>query len=324
MRKRLNHFEHQTILKAKRTSSFDLGMAFFIKLNQFNIHILPKTTVRIKNLAIWKYALSEQYIQRLFTFGLDYVAIDFYRLNEYRQQVNTLTFTNDQEYFENRLLIPFNEPFDEILWENKKTKIEYDRLNYFLVNNEIIQLFGHKSYLVLDKSIDSWYQYTFVFDICLHHLPLQLITLNSQSNIYVNDNCQLSLSLNNNQRTIQGNSKLKLHEYIHLLISVQNQSIKIFLNGLLELNENIDNEHLIINDKRIDLFKDLNSTMNITDENILRIECKSITYLNKAIIDIENQIKSLNSSLERLTAYPYSIISPSLLRIGYDEFSRIC
>ncbi|CAF4787472.1 unnamed protein product, partial [Rotaria sp. Silwood1] len=264
-------------------------------ITKFHIHILPRIAVGIENLAIWKYALSEEHIRRLFTSGLSYIAFDYYRLNEYRKQANILTFNTEDKYFENEL-------------------------KHFRTNNGTLQVFGNKTYFVLDKSLDSWSAYTLVFDISIYHLPIILVELNEQSQICIAHDGQLYLSINN-EKYIQSESKLKLNEYIRLLIAVEKNSIKIYVNGLLELHGNVDNDQLTIKDKQINLFKELDSTNSTINEDTLRIECKSITYLNKAILDSDEQIKSPNNSLESLVAPPYSIISPSLIRIGYDELS---
>ena len=44
-------------------------------IKKLNIHILPEIVAGIQNLAIWKYALSEEHIHRFFTYGLFYIAI---------------------------------------------------------------------------------------------------------------------------------------------------------------------------------------------------------------------------------------------------------
>ncbi|CAF5014485.1 unnamed protein product, partial [Rotaria sp. Silwood1] len=285
-------------------------------IKKFNIHILPTLDVAIQNLAIWKYALSEEHIQRLFTSGLSYIAIDYYRLNEYRKQINTITFTTNQQDFENDLLISFN----EIKCEKNNIEINKDKSKYFNINNGNIQLFGNKTYLILNKSIDPWIEYTFIFDISINHLPITLVRLNIQSKICITYDGQLCISINNEQN-IQSKLKLKLNEYIRLLISVYDKSIKIYVNGILYLDVNFDNNKLIITDKQIDLFKEDDLTKNIINEDKLRIECKSITYLNKLINSIDEEISTPNYSLESLVTLPYSIISSSLIRIGYDELS---
>ncbi|CAF4773996.1 unnamed protein product, partial [Rotaria sp. Silwood2] len=95
-----------------------INMSFEMQtMTNFNFNILPNIGARIKNIGIWKYALCEEYIRRLFTYSLSYIAVDYKQLKEYRQQVNTFRFSKNQQQFENELLVSFNEPFEENLWE---------------------------------------------------------------------------------------------------------------------------------------------------------------------------------------------------------------
>ena len=65
----------------------------------------------------------------------------------------------------------------------------------------------------------------------------------------------------------------------------------------------MDNNQWMIKDQRTDLFRE---EKNTTDETTVRIECKSITYLNKATNTIDEKMKSSIYSLDYLVA-------PSLL-----------
>lgn len=283
-----------------------------------NVHILPSMNVGIKNLAIWKYQLAKEHIQRLFTSGLNYVADDYQRLNEYKKRANMFIFNTKQNCFDNDSLVPFREPFDAIKWGKKKIEIDENESNYFNVDHGNIQLFGNKTYLVLDKPSEPWSEYTIILDISIHTLPLAIIKLNTQLEISITSNSQLCLLLGQ-EKNVQNQRKIKLNEYLRLAILVSNKSIKIYINGSLEINANVDHNQLAITDKHIDLFQESNSTINLTDENTLRIECKSITYLNKALGNIDEKLSSPNYSLESLINYPYEVISPSFIRIGYDE-----
>ncbi|CAM4974073.1 unnamed protein product [Rotaria socialis] len=287
-------------------------------MTQFYLHVLPSVAVGMRNLAIWKYELSEEHIQRLFTSGLSYIAADYHKLNEYKKQVNLLTFTKNQQYFENDLLVPLNESFDEMKWEKKKIESDEDESKYFNPNHGNMQLFGNKSYLVLNKSINSWSEYTLIFDLSIDSFPVAIVKLNTRTEICITPDGQICLSIAN-ERAIQNGIKIKLNEYIRLVISVQNQSIKIYVNGSMEFNTNLDKNLLTITNKHIDLFHQSDLTKNSMNEDQLRIECKSIAYLNKALNDIDEKLASPNYSLEHVVAYPYSIISPSLIHIGYDE-----
>ncbi len=102
-----------------------------ITIKKLNLHLLPGISARIQNLAIWKYALSEEQISRLFTYGLFYIANDYQQLKEYRKRVNTISFAKNQQGFLNELLLPFNEPFTEDIWERKKKQADDDESKYF-------------------------------------------------------------------------------------------------------------------------------------------------------------------------------------------------
>ncbi|CAF4154071.1 unnamed protein product [Rotaria sp. Silwood2] len=290
------------------------------------LHILPNTAAGIKNLAIWKYALPEEHIRRLFTYGLFYVAIDYQQLSEYRKQANAFTFVKNQQHFSNGLLVPFNQPFEESIWLQKKKQIDSNESNYFRTISEtdgsVVQLFGNQSYLVLEKSIESWSQYTLIFDILcpspINGERLTLIAMNSQSEIYITDYGKIYLSSNEMKTTSE--SMLKLNEYIRLVISVDEKSLRIYANGLLMLAIKSDSENLTITTDRIDLFREIDLTRNTTDDDTLRIECKSITYLNRSLVDgaLDERMKSPKHLLEPLVAPPFSLIVSSLIAIGYN------
>ncbi|CAF5059961.1 unnamed protein product, partial [Rotaria magnacalcarata] len=297
-------------------------------LSNFNIHILPAVSAELENLAIWKYALSKEHIRRLFTSGLSYVVRDYLRLDYYRKQAKTLTFTDRQQYFLDESLVPLNEPFDENKWAKRMHEIDDDEWKYFKIidgtNQSAIELFGNKTYLVLNKSINTWFEYTLILDITIANLPtineqLTLITLNSQSTIYLTYDGHLCLYISSDTH-VKSESVLDLKDYVRLVISVQQKSLKIYANGILQLDVNVDDDQLILNDKHIDLFREHDLTKNTTASDALRIVCKSITVLNKATNDIDERMKSSNYSLEILVAPPYSIIAPSLVDIGYDTF----
>jgi hypothetical protein len=292
----------------------------------FEFHILPKIAAKIKNLAIWKYALPEEHIRRLFTYGLSYVAIDYQQLSEYRKGANTFMFVKNQQYFSNGLLLPFNQPFEESIWLQKKKQIDSNESHYFRTINKtdecVIELFGNQSYLVLEKSIDSWSQYTFIFDILcpspINGERLTLIRMNSKSEIYITQAGKICLSINEKKKTSE--SILKLNEYIRLVISVHEESVKIYANGLLMFTNKPDRETLTITSNRVDLFRETDLTRNTTSCDALRIECKSITFINRSLADgdLDEQMKSPKYSLESLVALPFSLIASSLVAIGYN------
>ncbi|CAF4709823.1 unnamed protein product, partial [Rotaria sp. Silwood1] len=298
------------------------------KMAKLNFHILPNIAVGIKNLGIWKYALSEEHIRRLFTYGLFYVAIDYQQLKEHRKQANTITFSKNQQQFSSQLLVPFNEPFEENIWEKKKKQVDIDESKYFRTiagtDESVVQLFGNKTYLVLDKSANQWCEYTLILDICIPNWPtnneqLTLLTLNTQSEIYITHNSKIILSSNGTQN--KSDSTLKLNEYFRLHISFQKKVVKIYVNGILELSVNVNENQFMAKAKRIELFREVDLGKNTTNDDRLRIECKSITFLNGLIADVDNreEMKSTKYSLETLVAPPFSIVALNLVAIGYKE-----
>ncbi|CAF3851995.1 unnamed protein product [Rotaria sordida] len=114
-------------LKEKQTKVYvnDRCRTFLVGLDpktmmKSKLFLLPNGGAQIRNLGLWKYALSEEHIRRLFTYGLFYVAVDYHERKEYRKQANTFLFSKTQPNFPNELLLPFNEPFEESQWLNKK------------------------------------------------------------------------------------------------------------------------------------------------------------------------------------------------------------
>ncbi|CAF1269029.1 unnamed protein product [Rotaria sordida] len=302
-------------------------------MTNFNFHILPNLDARIKNIGIWKYALCDEYIQRLFTYSLSYVAVDYKQLKEYRQQMNTFTFSKNQQQFENELLLPFNESFEESLWEKKKKQVDIDESKYFKTidetNESTIQLFGNKTYLVLSKSIEQWSEYTLILDISIPNFPtfnehLTIFSTNAETGIYITHSGKICLF--NDGKVNQSKIILKLNEYMRLFIMVQKKYIEIYLNGILQIRSNINNDQFILKTNRIDLFREIDLLMNTTNDDIVRIECKSITFLNRLIESdlINKQLKSSNYSLTSLVAPPFSLIVSNLIAIGYkDEWIKL-
>jgi hypothetical protein len=298
----------------------------FSNQTMFEFHILPKLAAKIRNLAIWKYALPEEQIRRLFTYGLSYVARDYQQLSEYRKEANTFTFVKNQQYFSNELLLPFNQLFEENIWLEKKKQIDSNESHYFRTITEtnecVVQLFGNQSYLVLEKSTESWSQYTFIFDILcplsINGERLTLIRINSKSEISITQDGKIRLLIN--EKKITSEFIFKLNEYIRLVISVHEESLKIYANGLLMFTNKLDRETLTITTNRIDLFRETDLTKNTTSCDTLRIECKSITFINRSLVDgdLDERMKSPKHSLESLVAPPLSLIVPSLIAIGYN------
>ncbi|CAF0748456.1 unnamed protein product [Adineta steineri] len=287
-------------------------------IKTLNIHILPKIACEIKNLAIWKYALSEEQIRRLFNYSLFYIVSDFKRLKDYRKQVNTITFSKNQQEFPDELLLPFIESCTDELWEKKKKQADMDESKYFKTNEDYstVELYGNRPYLVLNKSDDVWSKFTFVFNLCIPNWPLKdeklaLITLNSKSDILLTSDGKLCFDENGTK--YEGHSSIIRNEYFRLSIIGRPESLQIYVNNKLEIDKkNSDDEYIKLKRNRIRLFRESDFTRNTTNEEILRISLKSITYLNRAV-----SIDQLQSST--LLALPTSIIGLSLMAMGYKK-----
>jgi hypothetical protein len=288
---------------------------------ELDFHLLPKILAGITNISVWKYALSEEHIRRLFTYGLFYVAVDYQQMKEHRKRANTFLFT--QKEFPDELLVPFDQPFEESIWEKKKKQVDHDESKYFKTNDQsTIELFGNKTYLILDKSNDIWIEYTLILDISIPTWPntneqLTLVILNKTLKLCINHDGHLCLICN--ETSTESHSKMTLNEYFRLWISIRDQLAKIYINGSLEIefSSNNDNQfHATSN--RFDLFREIDLTKNTTNENILRIQCQSITFLNRSI-PIDQYIAQPNSSLKTIVAPPWSIFTSSLIAIGYKK-----
>ncbi|CAF3356499.1 unnamed protein product [Rotaria socialis] len=303
--------------------------------SKLNLQLLPRLNAGIRNLGIWKYILSEEHIRRLFTYGLAYVAIDYQKLNEYQKQLNTIKFKAEQKYFTNETLVSFSEPFKQDLWEETKKSIGRDESHYFKAmpdtNQSVVQLFGNKTYLVLNTANQVWSEYTLVLDISIPNFPLAkdpsdsdarltLLTINAESEIYLTHDGYLHVTGGH-----QSSSTVLLNKYIRLFISVQQNSLHIYVNGSLEIDISLSDGQLATKLNRIDLFRELDVTKNTTNDDQLRIECRSITYLNKSSHILSAALKKLIQSteycLDQLVVPPFSILSASLIGIGYKEES---
>ncbi|CAF2104570.1 unnamed protein product [Rotaria magnacalcarata] len=295
-------------------------------MTKFNFHFLPNMNAGIKNFAVWKYALSEDSARRLFTSGVFYVAMDYTQVNEYRLQANRFTFMKNQQEFQNKFLVPMNEPFDETLWTQKQVQADNDESKYFKsiaeTNESVVQLYGHKSYLVAKKSASTWKNYTIVLDISIPDFPsrreqLTLVLLNPATEIFISSEGKLCVSTADSSN--ESESTLSLNQWMRLVISVDNKFIRSYVDGLLLFLIEIADDSLAMSPNQFHLFREVSLRQNKTFEDTLRIECKSITYFNRSIVtlEIDEILKSPNYSLESLVAPPYSEISTNLIDIGY-------
>ncbi|CAF1134425.1 unnamed protein product [Adineta steineri] len=266
------------------------------------LHLLPMIAVKMRNLGFWKDALPEEQIRYLLNSGLSHINSDYHRLTTYRKLANTWTFKAKQQDFLDESLVLMN----QVRCETAKDETE----------QSAIELYGNTTYLVLNKSTRPWSEYTLILDIQIDHLPAQneqltLITLNSNVSIYLTHEGHLCVTVHQTK----SHSTLKLNQYVRLVITVGGSSLKLYVDGVLYLDVNINEHQLLINDDHIDLFRE----HNITKNDILRIKCKSITFMTNCITDINDDLESSNHSLDHLVAPPYSILAPNLILSGHDQ-----
>lgn len=288
-------------------------------IQNLSLQLLPKISAKIKNLAIWKYALSEDDIQRLFTYGLTYISTEYQRLKDFHKQINQISFSKHQKVFLNEYLIPFNEPFTENIWLKKKTQSDDNEFNYFKsdenIDYSVVELYGNQTYLVLDKSNNDWDEYTFILTISILNLPntnekLTLIALNPKSEVYITEEGKICFETNGTKQ--ESNSMIILNEYFNLFISVQRKNIRIYLNNNLEIDMEGNVEQFHIKSNRIDLFRETDLKKNTTNENTNRISLKSLTYLNRTISIDHRDLSSLMTP-------SFLIIASNLIAMGYKK-----
>ncbi|CAF0988965.1 unnamed protein product [Didymodactylos carnosus] len=101
---------------------------------------------------------------------------------------------------------------------------------------------------------------------------------------------------------------LKLDEYLRLVSCKKNNSIKVYVNGKLELNASIDEDAYDLKERYIYLFKEIDNS-NITALDRVRIECKSITFKNNNIDQLPSVLESSTYSLEKFVALPFTALA---------------
>lgn len=284
------------------------------------LHLLPNINAGIRNLAIWKYALTDEDVCRLFTYGLAYVAKDFEQINEYRQQVNMFIFNENQQVFSDRLLVPLDEPFEKSLWKTKRIEASPNESTYFKrienTDRSTVQLFGNKTYLVLDLSSDEYSELTLILDVCVPNYPnsneqLTLVTLDSELSIGIISDGRFVLA-SDTSNVKKSKVTLITNKYIRLVVSINEKSGKIYMNGSLVLEDDEFEDKI----NPIYLFRENDLTKNKTQDDTLRIECKLVSFLNR-VIPIDDRMKSPEGSIDSLMAPPIYLILPSLIAIGY-------
>ncbi|CAF5000209.1 unnamed protein product [Rotaria sp. Silwood1] len=209
-----------------------------------------------------------------------------------------------------------------------KKQIDIDESKFFKTidgtDESTIQLFGNRTYLVLTKSIEQWSEYAIIVDISISNLPatdeyFTIFSTNSQSEIYTTHRGKIRLF--SNGQVNKSRTPLQLNEYMRLLINIPNDNVEININGILQICANVDHDQFLIKTNRIDLFREVDLTMNTLNDEVLRIQCKSITFLNRSIkVDLINkQMKSSNYSLTSLVAPTFPMIPSNLISIAYKD-----
>ena len=281
--------------------------------NNFIIRILPGSRARVRNVAVWKYALPQEQITRLFTYGLFYLANEHQQLKQYRKHVNHISFAKDQTSFADESLLLFHEPFSATIWQQKKKQAAEDESTYFTPHDDCstVDLFGHQTYLVLNKSKEDWSTYTLVLDLLIPQLPkpdeiLSIFSWTNEKTLCIQHDGKLSLDQQTSSSAIEPN------EMFRLCISLNDQSLQIYHNDQHEIEFTVSNEEFLIKSDHIHLFKQPNPSQNTTDSNTLRVSLKSVTYLDRFV-----PLDQLQSS--QLVAPPLEIIMPNLIAMGYRK-----
>ncbi|CAF4996269.1 unnamed protein product, partial [Rotaria socialis] len=191
--------------------------------------------------------------------------------------------------------------------------------NYFKTNNDIdysvVELLGNQTYLVLDKSIEEWNEYTIVLNISISNWPLTsekltLIIFNPKYELYITH--EGKLCLDSNGIVTDSVATVALNDYVNLFISVQEKAVKIYLNRNLEIDVEISDDQYHIKSNRIDLFREIDLKKNTTSDCTVRVSLKSITYLNHSIPIDQYVVSSLITP-------SISILGTNLTAMGYKK-----
>ena len=295
---------------------------------QLKMHILPNIAAGLRNLAVWKYALSEDELRRLFTYGLFYLSNEHRQINIYRQHVKTIAFAADQQAFLDGSLLPLDQPFTEEIWETKKKQADENEKDYFRpIGNSsasAVELRGTKTYLVLDKSSETWSGYTLVLDISIPQNPtskerLALVNLNDNCALYVTDDGKLQLETT--EKSHESKSAVALNEYFRLSIRVYERSIEIFLNKVLEIEVKLTTNQFEIKSNHIVLFEQEDSPNDSRGNDTVRLSLKSLTYFNRTVSpsSMSKIMESSNVPLDKWVRLPLFISGPSLIAMGYKK-----
>ena len=287
---------------------------------KLHVDLLPNVDGKMKNVAVWKYSLSEEEIRRLFVNGLNYISKDFEELKEHEEQMNTFTF--DEDRFSNGLILPFDQHFKEDLLEKKKEQFDLEESKYF--QSSQIHFYGNKTYLVFNKTKQIWFEYSIILDLFIpDHSPLNqqitLLSINSKNHFIIDEQNHLSLLDNDEKHLSQ--TPIPLNQYFRLFLLFKHKSVQIYVNESLQIEIKVHDDRYAAKTNRLDLFKEMDLIKNRMNEETLRIKCQSITYLSQSIDfnHLDQSLKTANSSLKTLVYPSLILIGNSLRGIGYKE-----
>ena len=296
---------------------------------QLKMQILPGIAAGLKNIAVWKYSLSEDDLRRLFTYDLSFISIEYRAIKNFRQQVKTISFAANQQTFLDGSLVPLDQPFQEEIWELKKKQADESERDYFrLINNSdasAVELRNAKTYLVVEKSADPWSSYVLIMDISIPQWPrtkekLTLVNLNDKCTLSITDEGKLELVTNDKEHLSK--STVVLNEYIRLCVAVLEKTVVVYVNKVPEITAETPVDQLQIKSNHIELFKQTDNTTNdSTSNDTVRLSLKSFTYINQQLARAfhDKYIDSPNTSLNSSVAIPLSLIGPTLVAMGYKK-----
>ena len=142
--------------------------------------------------------------------------------------------------FVDEFFLPLDRPWTENLWKKKVQEFDHDQSEYFQTSFTI-ELFGNKTYFPLKKSNEDWTNYSLILDFSVPQWPktnerITLITLNSNSDVYLTDHGRISFE--------NYESSSYLHE----------DSLDIYLNDKLEIDLKVTDHRYHLQTNSIDIY----------------------------------------------------------------------
>ncbi|CAF1166405.1 unnamed protein product, partial [Didymodactylos carnosus] len=141
---------------------------------------------------------------------------------------------------------------------------------------------------------------------------LTLLRITEDHAVYITSKLKFRVS------DVESETTLKLDEYFRLVICKQGNNIRVYVNGILELNALVDEHTYDLKEQCIYLFKETDVSNKTVGDNV-RIECKSITFKNKCIDQLLPELKSTEYPLHQFVSLPFAVLSNNLISIGYKK-----